>query len=159
MLTYPTLISQYYLNNDSCICCSMNTCKELVDGLRVYFDYTLTDLLLYNRERDQVVTAQATELSLCSNLKQEHRYMFYRKTTSTYSYLYTMYVYIVHRRRRTLSKQKWMTQNTRIFHHLIRIDWVSMNDRNHWQKTNDVYAHIAALIQSVTAMVTRRPIN
>ncbi|GLV43916.1 male-specific lethal 3 [Carabus blaptoides fortunei] len=50
---------------------NMNTCKELVDGLRVYFDYTLTDLLLYNRERDQVVTAQATELSVCANVKQE----------------------------------------------------------------------------------------
>lgn len=96
----------------------MNTCKELVDGLRVYFDYTLTDLLLYNRERDQVVTAQATELSLCSNLKQEHRYVHVLyKNKEKYSYLY-----VAHRRRRTLSKQKWMMQNTRIFHHLIRID-------------------------------------
>lgn len=43
---------------------NVNTCKELVDGLRVYFDYTLTDLLLYERERDQVVLAQATELSI-----------------------------------------------------------------------------------------------
>lgn len=43
---------------------NINTCKELVDGLRVYFDYTLTDLLLYERERDQVVLAQATELSI-----------------------------------------------------------------------------------------------
>jgi male-specific lethal 3 len=32
---------------------SLNICKEVVDGVRIYFDFTLSDLLLYNQEREQ----------------------------------------------------------------------------------------------------------
>ncbi|XP_075226265.1 male-specific lethal 3 isoform X2 [Lycorma delicatula] len=31
----------------------LNLCKEVVDGLRVYFDFTLKDLLLYQKEKEQ----------------------------------------------------------------------------------------------------------
>jgi MRG. len=34
-------------------CCSLNICKEVADGVRIYFDFTLSDLLLYNQEREQ----------------------------------------------------------------------------------------------------------
>jgi male-specific lethal 3 len=34
-------------------CFSLNICKEVVDGVRIYFDFTLSDLLLYNQEREQ----------------------------------------------------------------------------------------------------------
>ncbi|RZF39964.1 hypothetical protein LSTR_LSTR002367 [Laodelphax striatellus] len=32
---------------------NINLCKEVADGLRIYFDFTLRDFLLYNLERDQ----------------------------------------------------------------------------------------------------------
>lgn len=35
------------------ICRNLNICKEVADGLRVYFDFTLSDLLLYSQEREQ----------------------------------------------------------------------------------------------------------
>ncbi|KAK3912091.1 Male-specific lethal 3-like protein [Frankliniella fusca] len=35
------------------ICRNLNICKEVADGLRVYFDFTLGDLLLYSQEREQ----------------------------------------------------------------------------------------------------------
>ncbi|KAJ1527669.1 hypothetical protein ONE63_007629 [Megalurothrips usitatus] len=35
------------------ICRNLNICKEVADGLRVYFDFTLGDLLLYSQERAQ----------------------------------------------------------------------------------------------------------
>lgn len=31
----------------------LNLCKEIVDGLRIYFDFTLGQLLLYDYERPQ----------------------------------------------------------------------------------------------------------
>ena len=34
-------------------CSSLNICKEVADGVRIYFDFTLSDLLLYNQEREQ----------------------------------------------------------------------------------------------------------
>jgi male-specific lethal 3 len=34
-------------------CFSLNICKEVADGVRIYFDFTLSDLLLYNQEREQ----------------------------------------------------------------------------------------------------------
>lgn len=34
-------------------CRSLNICKEVADGVRIYFDFTLSDLLLYNQEREQ----------------------------------------------------------------------------------------------------------
>jgi len=35
------------------MCSSLNICKEVADGVRIYFDFTLSDLLLYNQEREQ----------------------------------------------------------------------------------------------------------
>ncbi|XP_049802385.1 male-specific lethal 3 homolog isoform X2 [Schistocerca nitens] len=32
---------------------SINICKEVADGVRIYFDFTLSGLLLYNEEKDQ----------------------------------------------------------------------------------------------------------
>ncbi|PNF27680.1 hypothetical protein B7P43_G14592 [Cryptotermes secundus] len=47
----------HYQNNKSRdlerACRSLNICKEVVDGVRIYFDFTLSDLLLYNQEREQ----------------------------------------------------------------------------------------------------------
>ncbi|KAJ9577149.1 hypothetical protein L9F63_006271, partial [Diploptera punctata] len=47
----------HYQNNKSRdlerACRSLNICKEVVDGVRIYFDFTLCDLLLYNPERMQ----------------------------------------------------------------------------------------------------------
>ena len=37
--------------------CSATLLREVVDGLRIYFDFTLPTLLLYNFERDQYRTA------------------------------------------------------------------------------------------------------
>lgn len=38
---------------------SLNICKEVLDGIRIYFDFTLKDLLLYSNEEGQVQTQQA----------------------------------------------------------------------------------------------------
>lgn len=32
---------------------NIDLCKEVVDGLRIYFDFTVKDFLLYNLEKDQ----------------------------------------------------------------------------------------------------------
>lgn len=34
----------------------INICREVADGLRIYFDFTLNDLLLYNQEKEQYST-------------------------------------------------------------------------------------------------------
>lgn len=43
----------------------------MLDGLRIYFDFTLNDLLLYKSEQDQVQTAQARFLSSIPSIKTE----------------------------------------------------------------------------------------
>ncbi|KAK4881742.1 hypothetical protein RN001_005061 [Aquatica leii] len=45
---------------------NLNLCKEMLDGLRIYFDFTIKDLLLYKKEQNQVETALAN-----STIKQE----------------------------------------------------------------------------------------
>lgn len=40
----------------SCFIDSSNLIKEVMDGLRIYFDFTLPTLLLYNFEREQYQT-------------------------------------------------------------------------------------------------------
>lgn len=47
-------------------CRSLNICKEVVDGVRIYFDFTLGDLLLYNQEREQY-----EQLRMTKRIKQE----------------------------------------------------------------------------------------
>lgn len=38
----------------------VNVCREVADGLRIYFDFTLHDLLLYRQEREQYCTLQSS---------------------------------------------------------------------------------------------------
>lgn len=44
------------------ICRNLTICKEVADGLRVYFDFTLADLLLYSQEK-----VQFSELTKCES--------------------------------------------------------------------------------------------
>lgn len=51
--------------------CNINICREVADGLRIYFDFTLSDLLLYKHEIEQYSTMKfipvvtSTEESAC----------------------------------------------------------------------------------------------
>ncbi|XP_015595390.1 male-specific lethal 3 homolog isoform X1 [Cephus cinctus] len=38
----------------------VNICREVADGLRIYFDFTLRDLLLYRQEREQYCTLKSS---------------------------------------------------------------------------------------------------
>lgn len=40
--------------------CSLSVCSEVLDGLRIYFDFTVNDLLLYKSEQKQITTAPAS---------------------------------------------------------------------------------------------------
>ncbi|KAG7205587.1 hypothetical protein KM043_007557 [Ampulex compressa] len=40
----------------------VNICREVADGLRIYFDFTLHDLLLYRQEREQYCTLKSSLL-------------------------------------------------------------------------------------------------
>ncbi|XP_035738275.1 male-specific lethal 3 homolog isoform X3 [Vespa mandarinia] len=40
----------------------VNICREIADGLRIYFDFTLHDLLLYRQEREQYCTLKSSFL-------------------------------------------------------------------------------------------------
>nr|CAH7730744.1 unnamed protein product [Callosobruchus chinensis] len=50
---------------------NLTVCREVLDGLRIYFDYTVNDLLLYGPEKRQVETKQAVFESPCSDIKNE----------------------------------------------------------------------------------------
>ncbi|XP_018332249.1 male-specific lethal 3 homolog [Agrilus planipennis] len=50
---------------------NLNVCKEVLDGLRIYFDFTLNDLLLYRKEQGQCETAAATFMSSIPTIKHE----------------------------------------------------------------------------------------
>lgn len=43
----------------------------MLDGLRIYFDFTLSDLLLYRKEQNQIEIAQAKYLSSIPSVKRE----------------------------------------------------------------------------------------
>lgn len=53
----------------------INICREVADGLRIYFDFTLNDLLLYNQEKEQYSTMKLipiiTNTEESSNTKDE----------------------------------------------------------------------------------------
>ncbi|GJQ86239.1 putative MRG protein [Trypoxylus dichotomus] len=49
---------------------NLNICKEVLDGIRIYFDFTLEDLLLYKSERGQVQVTQAKFPSFTSFMKE-----------------------------------------------------------------------------------------
>lgn len=38
---------------------SLALCREVIEGLRIYFDFTVNDLLLYAAEKNQYVTSTA----------------------------------------------------------------------------------------------------
>jgi hypothetical protein len=42
---------------------SLSVCSEVLDGLRIYFDFTYKDLLLYKSEQGQIETAAAVYTS------------------------------------------------------------------------------------------------
>ncbi|KAJ8920482.1 hypothetical protein NQ315_005351 [Exocentrus adspersus] len=50
---------------------SLTVCREVMDGLRIYFDFTLNDLLLYNSEKGQFKTGQAVFLPPTADVKNE----------------------------------------------------------------------------------------
>lgn len=55
--------------------CSLNICSEVLDGIRLYFDYTVNDLLLYKSEQGQIETKQAVCTSVHLD-KEESRLVF-----------------------------------------------------------------------------------
>jgi hypothetical protein len=63
---------------------SLSVCSEVLDGLRIYFDFTYKDLLLYKSEQGQIETAAAVYTSPMppdtdesSSNKNELNYMDY----------------------------------------------------------------------------------
>ncbi|XP_063244094.1 male-specific lethal 3 homolog [Bacillus rossius redtenbacheri] len=52
------------------VCRSLNLWKEIVDGVRIYFDVTLGELLLYNQERQQFSSVHNLH-PLRTNVKEE----------------------------------------------------------------------------------------
>lgn len=40
----------------------VNICREVADGLRIYFDFTLSHLLLYRQEREQYCSLKSSLL-------------------------------------------------------------------------------------------------
>lgn len=41
----------------------VNICREVADGLRIYFDFTLPQLLLYRQEKEQYTSLKSSLLS------------------------------------------------------------------------------------------------
>jgi len=41
----------------------VNICREVADGLRIYFDFTLPHLLLYRQEREQYCSLKSSLLN------------------------------------------------------------------------------------------------
>jgi len=41
----------------------VNICREVADGLRIYFDFTLPHLLLYRQEREQYTSLKSSLLN------------------------------------------------------------------------------------------------
>ncbi|XP_071442212.1 MSL complex subunit 3 [Hetaerina americana] len=52
---------------------SLNLCKEVVDGIRIYFDHTLSGLLLYGQEKEQYEEEVASLASLSNSFRGETR--------------------------------------------------------------------------------------
>lgn len=52
-------------------CCRLNVCREVMDGLRVYFDFIVNDLLLYNPEQKQYLTQIPVYQPLKVEIKNE----------------------------------------------------------------------------------------
>ncbi|XP_046395735.1 protein male-specific lethal-3 [Ischnura elegans] len=52
---------------------SLNLCKEVVDGIRIYFDHTLSGLLLYAQEKEQYEEEVASLASLSNSCRSEGR--------------------------------------------------------------------------------------
>nr|XP_022910447.1 male-specific lethal 3 homolog [Onthophagus taurus] len=51
---------------------NLNLCREVLDGIRIYFDFTLHDLLLYRCEKDMVQTSQVKFTPLKMSMKDEN---------------------------------------------------------------------------------------
>ncbi|XP_054724310.1 male-specific lethal 3 homolog [Uloborus diversus] len=50
----------------------LNLCKEAMDGIRVYFDFTLADLLLYHKEKKQYYTVGHSCFPLKCNIRENN---------------------------------------------------------------------------------------
>lgn len=50
---------------------SINICKEVLDGIRIYFDFALKDLLLYKSEQGRIETQQAVLTPQNKKIKTE----------------------------------------------------------------------------------------
>ncbi|KAJ8956575.1 hypothetical protein NQ314_006702 [Rhamnusium bicolor] len=50
---------------------NLTVCREIIDGLRIYFDFTLDDLLLYKSEKGQIKTKQAVCQPPTAEIKNE----------------------------------------------------------------------------------------
>ncbi|CAH1987097.1 unnamed protein product [Acanthoscelides obtectus] len=50
---------------------NLQVCREVLDGLRIYFDNSINDLLLYDPEKGQIATKQVVFESPCSDTKTE----------------------------------------------------------------------------------------
>lgn len=49
----------------------LTVCREVMDGLRIYFDFVLNDLLLYNTEKGQISTKIAVYRPIKAEIKNE----------------------------------------------------------------------------------------
>lgn len=69
--TYSEKFSKSHQAHKTClsICFSITLCREVLDGLRIYFDHTLNGLLLYNQEKGQIETKQAVFQSVLAETK------------------------------------------------------------------------------------------
>lgn len=69
-----SIVRLYLLHNHiNKFICSLNICKEILDGIRIYFDFKLNDILLYKGERGQTITEQAKSLPLNVEIKTENK--------------------------------------------------------------------------------------
>ncbi|KAG5872538.1 hypothetical protein JTB14_038171 [Gonioctena quinquepunctata] len=50
---------------------NLTLCRQVMDGLRTYFDYTINDLLLYKPEEGQVITKHAVYEPVATEVKHE----------------------------------------------------------------------------------------
>ncbi|XP_060517612.1 male-specific lethal 3 homolog isoform X2 [Cylas formicarius] len=74
----PSSRYKYYSHNQNCrpkhedVQRNLAICREVMDGLRLYFDFTVNDLLLYGIERGQIQTAMAvSQLVESTEVKME----------------------------------------------------------------------------------------
>lgn len=73
-----------FWNSSFFFLCSVELCKEMVDGLRITFDFTLPLILLYPYEQAQFkkVTSSKFFLPIKENSTNTNRYIGYKESSS-----------------------------------------------------------------------------